>query len=364
MKKLAIYTLGLLMAAASTACSSGGGAETLIEATFTTTVARASAISELTDGQQMVVYRNTETSIGKGDPKASALVCQNGVWKGVPALKLDPNETAYFWAAYPYDAEATDPTAYPVSLDKQIDVLYSGNYATATYQKPEAQMTMRHALSIMSFSIESYTGGTLQSIKIGGDQFPLAGTLRVASGKITPTNYGELTIPCNVNLASAQTANMFVIPMGATAADGMQVTFTIDGKEHKCTLPAAAFPANNNTQYVHHLTYTSNGLVLHIDRMEKVDLDEQVVPVTNPDRYAQLKVVHTNVTYMTVPNFTGTSTYGYVYWGNGERSDLVTDVNYVYADAATYTVNIDVWNADVVDFRSMAGVQEVDFSKF
>ena len=72
----------------------------------------------------------------------------------------------------------------------------------------------------------------------------------------------------------------------------------------------------------------------------------------------------TAATVSAVPNFTGTSTYGYVYWGNGERSDLVTDVNYVYADAATYTVNIDVWNADVVDFRSMAGVQEVDFSKF
>ncbi len=364
MKKLAIYTLGLLMAAVSTSCSSGGGGgESLIEATFTTTVSRADVLTELGDGDQMVVYRNSENSISKGTPTASTLVCQNGVWKGVPSLKLNPNETAYFWAIYPFNAEGDDPTAYPISLADQIDVLYSGNPVKATYEEPEAQLTMRHALAIMSFNLESYTSGKLESITIGGPKFPTAGTMRVASGRITATTYGEYTLNCNATLGGNLTQNLFVIPVGSSLVEDVKVTFKVNGKNYECAMPAAAMPSASNTQYVHYLTLTENGLILHADRMEKIDLDEEVQAPVSSDRYGQLTVVHSNQSYTTLPQFAGTNVYGYVYWGDGQRAELSAEATYVYQSTAPYTAVFDLWNADQVQFAMMTGIEEIDFSR-
>lgn len=364
MKKLAIYTLGLLLAAASTSCSSGGGGESLVEATFTTTVSRADVLTDLADESQMMIYRNTENSISKGSPVASQLVNSGGVWKGVPALKLNPNETSYFWAAYPFNTLATDPTAYPIAVADQVDVLYSGNYVSATYEKPEAALKMRHAMAIMTFNIDSYVTGTLQSITVEGADFPIEGTMRVASGKITTTKYGSVSQTCNVALgASSSAPSLFVIPVGNTLKEPVKVTFAVSGKTYSCTLPTDAMPALNNTQYVYPLTLTEQGIQLHADRITEEDLDVETVAPEKTDYYGVLKVVHSNASY-TAPTFAGTNFSGFVYWGDGQSSPLGESVSYVYQSAAPYTVAFDLWNATSVQFDDLVGIEEIDFTKF
>lgn len=365
MKKYSIYLLAAAAGLLATACGGGSDSvDTASEVTFTTEITRVGVLTELADGAQMCLYVAKGSTVSRTDELHKA-VRQSGVWKGSPSVTLQPEEERRLFAIYPFDQNAADPTAYPVTVAAQEDVLFSGAGALVTYQKPAASLKMRHAMAMLAFDIRSYVGGTLQSVTVADEAaFPTEGTLRVSSGRITETKRGAYTHACNVKLSqgggTGDAAAFFVIPFTAKAST--QLTLTVDGKAYACSLPAQLY--DRGTKYVLHLNLTEAGLTLLEDQTETVSLDEPGSGLPTGEPYSLLRVTH-NATDFTVPTVAGTGAYGYIHWGvEGAAERYEAGKKYVYPSAQPYVVAIDLWNATGVQFGSLTGVSEIDFSKF
>lgn len=365
MKKYSIYLLSAAAGLLATAC--GGGSDSVdaaSEVTFTTEVTRVGVLTELADGAQMNVYLAKSSTVSRTDEMRKA-VRQGGVWKGSPSITLQPDEERRLFAIYPFDQTATDPTAYPVTVAAQEDYLYSGAGAPVTYQKPTTSLKMRHAMAMLAFDIRSYVGGALQSVTVADDaNFPIEGTLRVSSGRITESKRGSYTHVCDVKLSqgggTGDAAAFFVIPFTAKAST--QLTLTVDGKTHVCTLPARTY--ERGMKYLLHLNLTEAGLTLLEDQTEEISLDEPGIGQPTDETYGLLRVTHAASTF-TVPSVAGTGVYGYVYWGVDTAAERYeAGRKYTYPVAQPYVVSIDLWNATGVQFGSLEGISEIDLSKF
>lgn len=363
MKKYSIYLLAAAAALVSAACGSGSDSvDTPSEVTFTTEVTRVGALTELPDGAQMNVYLAKGTTLSRTDEMRKA-VRTGGVWKGQPSITLQPEEELRLFAVYPYEQSAADATIYPVTVASQTDYLYSGAGAVVTYQKPSTSVKMRHAMAMLALDIRSYVGGRLKSIAIDDPAFPTEGTLRISNGRITATKFGAYTHACDVALSekggTGDAASFFVIPF--TAGADMRMTLTIDGKPYVCTLPATAF--DRSSKYLLHLNLTEAGLSLLADQTEVISLDEPGAG-QQTEKYGLLRVTHNAETFA-APLVQGTGLYGQVYWGDDTSGAYEAGRSiHTYSSVGTHIVSIDLWNAESVQFESLAGVSEIDLSKF
>lgn len=367
MKKLQYMLLALpLLLAACGGSGDGGSSDTFV--TFTTEVqTRATAagvISDFTSGDKMMIYGATSNSVAADDLKAYTASYNGSNWQTNPAVTIQPEAKQYYFAAYPADSEATDPSAYPIDVTKQIDYLYSGTGQRATFESPEVKFEMHHAMAVIAFNIQSYKGGKLTQIKIGNDEFPLTGEMRVASGKITTLTNGVLTQSVNASLTTkGWTTNhpsIFVIPY-TIGAEGLPVELTIDGKSYTVTLPAMRL--NLAYKYVFSLLFTEQGLVLEADKTETINLLDATEGFTE-EPYSYLKITHKNGR-MVVPTLTGDKLHGLIYWGNEMQQKYAAETEYQYTgSSAPYTLAIDAWNVTNVTFSNIKGVQEIDFSNF
>lgn len=348
----------------ATACSksgdgAGGGSGSASEVTFTTEITRAADVqTDFANGAQMSVWL-AKTNNGSEAVHYTAS-CSGGTWKGSPkAIELNTNDQRYLLAIWPYTASATDanPLHYPVSIDAQTDILYSGTGVAVSRSKNSVKLTMRHALSIFTFDLESRTGGTLEQIEIGGAGFATKGELRVTSGKISATETGGSYTYKNTGRAGAP-ASIFVIPFSSLG--NVELKLTIDGQIHTCALPSKTFDANCN--YVLHLVQTDAGVSL-LD-IETIALDEVEGSFT-AGNYGQLQITQRGGSF-TLPTVAGAASItGTVYWDaadTGESYDA--GKTHTFASDGEHRLTIDLWGASSVAFESLEGVEEIDLSKF
>lgn len=367
MKKYMKYTLGALALMTLTACGGGGGGEKFSEVTFTTEIqTRAVApnvLSDFTSGDRMNIYKSEKAQISLDMTTTHQASYSAGVWKGSPAITLDGGETAYFFAAYPYQADADNPLEIPVKVADQVDVLYSGGGVSVSDTDPTGSLSMRHAMAIIAFNIQSYIGGKLEKIELDSEQFPLEGTMRITSGRITATTMGPYTHTCSAALNpkgwTTDHPSVLVIPY-TTGSAGLPLHFTIDGKNFDIDLPKSTFSMAN--KYVYTLIYTEAGLALKSETPEVIDLNAGSEAPAE-EAYSHLKVVVNGGT-LNVPVLGGTGAYGFVSWGDESRDEYASDLLHSYPGSGPYTLMLDAWNAETVTMMGIKGVTEIDLSKF
>ncbi|MBQ5718621.1 MAG: fimbrillin family protein [Alistipes sp.] len=368
MKNIFKYTICALAALTLTACGGGEGGGKFTEVSFTTEVlSRAAApnvLTELKSGDRMNIYKTDKSTINLDVMEVYQATYNGSDWKGTPAITLDGGETAYFFATYPYSAEAVNPLEIPVTVAAQKDVLYSGGAAKATESAPSCTLSMRHAMAVIAFNIKSYVGGKLQSIQFDSQQFPLEGTMRITSGRITATEMGPYTQKCDVSLTPKGWANehpgALVIPYTAGSA-GLPVHLTIDGKSYDIDLPSMTFAMAK--KYIFTLILSEAGLYLTSDKPEIINLDA-AIEVAPEEQYSHLKMVVNNDSFC-APKLTGTSPYGYIDWGDETVEEYSAEVGtHSYPGKGTFTVHVDAWNAETVTMTGVTGLTELNLSKF
>lgn len=359
------YLLGLLLIASMTACGSSGGAADLPEVTFTTELisrAESGVITAFTNGDRMSVYCTETNSISGTTPSIHAATYADGVWRPSPSITVEEEQRVYLFAIYPYDAAATDATAYPVTVASQIDYLYSGTGVGASTQTLTPVLRMRHAMAMLAFNVRSYTGGTLQSVTIESADFPLEGTLRV-TGMITPTKYGNYTKNFNTTLSekgfTADHPGLFVMPY--QMFDGLKVKMTISGETHELILPSANLTSGK--KYVASVVHTAQGLSLADSEWEVIALDEPL-PDQGTESYSLLKVGVSGQSALAPVLTDTTEPYGFIYWGDGTKESYSATAGHGYNTAGNYVVTVDAWNAEEVTLNKLTNVTELDLSKF
>lgn len=369
MKNYMIILAAALLAVGAAACSSGdgGGGEALPQVTFTTEIMSRAALTDVkstfVNGDRMSVYRTKNNSISGETPTVHSASCNNGTWTPTPAIELRKDEKIYLFAIYPFDANAQDPTAFPVTVASQVDYMYSGTGVAASFDAPTAMLRMRHAMAILGFNIRSYVGGALTAITVNDPNFPIEATLRV-TGSMTTTKQGAYTKTMNVATSEAgwttDHPGMFIIPHQSSSA-GMEVVLTIGGKEYKVTLPATNFTAGK--KYVASLLLTEQGLALENSDLAVISLDEPTPEVAAPS-YGMVSITHSGISFV-APTFAGASEpYGYVYWGDDQQDPYSAGLGHGYLSAGRYVVKVDIWNAEEVSVFNLSGVEQVDLSKF
>lgn len=368
MKKYMKYVLGALALVAFTACSNSEGGSKFSEVTFTTTIeTRAVApnvLSDFTSGDRMNIYQTEKAQISLDVTTAHQGTFSSGVWKGSPAITLEGGESAFFFAAYPYVNGADNPLEIPVKVADQVDVLYSGAGVEVSDSSPTGRFAMQHAMAILAFNIQSYIGGKLQSIEFDSEQFPLEGTMRITSGRITPTVYGAYTHTCskdlNPNGWTTDHPGVFVIPY-TPSSTGLPVHLIIDGKSYHIDIPKTTYSMAK--KYVYTLVYTDAGLTLKSTTPVVIDLNAGMdAPIA--EQYSHIKVVFKGET-MHAPVVTGNSLYGFIVWGDESRTEYADNLIHSYPSSdVAYTMMMDLWNAETVTMTGIKGVQEIDLSKF
>lgn len=367
MKRYITYLSALLLVVGVSSCSSSGeSTPDTVEVTFTTDILHRSAVTDLvtsfSNGDRLTFFHSTSNAVSSGDVSVGAASYTDGVWRPTPAVTLEPKERRYIFAIYPYEASATDPTAFPVTVASQQDYMYSGTGVGVAYETPTATLRMRHAMAILSFDLKSYVGGTLQAITIEDKEFPIEGTLR-ATGALSVTKKGAYTktmsVPISQQGFTTDHPGLFIIPY-KTADTGLEVKLKISDKEYKVVLPPSTFTAAK--KYVARVAHTEQGVVLESNQLDIIAFDEQTEPGAAAP-YSMLSVKINGAAY-TAPRVTGTNLYGFIYWGDQTQEAYSDGAAHGYAKADNYVVKMDLWNAEEVSFGSLSGVEEIDFSKF
>lgn len=369
MKSYIKILVAALFAMGVAACSSGdgGGGEALPQVTFTTEILSRAALTDVkstfANGDRMSVYRTKNNAISGETPTVHSASCNNGSWTPTPAIELKKEEKFYIFAIYPFDANASDPTAYPISVAAQADYMYSSTGVAASYEAPAIVLRMRHAMAILAFNIRSYVGGALTAIAVNDPAFPTEGTLRV-TGSTTPTKFGAYTKTMNVATSEAgwttDHPGMFIIPHQSASA-GLTVKLTIGGKEYPVTLPAANFTAGK--KYVASLMLTEQGLTMESNTLQIISLDEPTPEVAAPS-YGMVSITH-HAAAIKSPTFTGaTAPYGFVYWGDSTNDPYSAEAAHSYLSAGQFVMKVDIWNAEEVAVSDLSGIEQIDLSKF
>ena len=118
--------------------------------TITTEVfTKADVTIEHKDGDAMNIYAKQYNSVEAADLVSGVKATMNaGKWTTSPEVRLSKGQVAFLYAVSPYDASYTNPKQIPVKLDKQVDLLYSGAAAPASFTSNTVKLTLRHALTL------------------------------------------------------------------------------------------------------------------------------------------------------------------------------------------------------------------------
>jgi len=180
-------------------------------------------------------------------------VYNSGKWNILQNIRIGA-DTGSVFAYYPYNTSVTDYKNIPVETDTQTDYLYSDK-ASVVATQPKANLTMKHAMSLVSFQISrnNYPGaGVISHIKITG--IPTTGILDISNGTIEAGEKSSFSHDCNITLAAAPiTVDFIAIPCNSV---GVVAEFTVDGKTYTYKFPTGALEKGKTYTYSLSLNYT------------------------------------------------------------------------------------------------------------
>ena len=182
-----------------------------------------------------------------------------GLWNTTAAPSLYA-ASGYVTAYYPYVADA-DPTALGITVDNKTDVMYVPLGASVvSVNKPQAQLTMRHALARIGFTLSKsgYTGsGYVSYFTVESKGVAKQGTFNSVTGEWSETSTNTLTdYYANRPIESPSKDDLFVIP-ASSGTEQVKLSFVIDAATYSITTTAKI---EKGKVYVFPVTVTDKGL--------------------------------------------------------------------------------------------------------
>lgn len=349
--------------------ASGDGVEVGIKTSVTLNT-NASLIEELKDGNEMNVWIDVTNEIGASvGAETLHAVNRGGVWQLDKSVRIVKGQTADVYAFYPYVDGATNRKAMPVDVTSQVDVLYSGAAAYASYTSNVVLLNMKHALSMLAVNVkkEGYQGeGVISHISVtGSDVIATKGTLDVTSGKLTVTETG--TVGADVNAAagasgiSGSLPAIWVAPFNSKDKTPVKITMTIDGKDYTVDLPEITMSIG--WQYIFHAVLTSNGLVFVPDATEEYSLNKADDVFGELTGHGIITMTYGGQEFI-FPLFTGDNIYGSVMAADGSSATYSIGGSLKLGSSAQQQLTIETWNSTGFSLHNLDGIEEIDLSKY
>jgi hypothetical protein len=183
---------------------------------------------------------------------------------------------ATVYSYYPYDAINTTTSVsvniIPNSSTGQTDYLYGSAAAVVNSTNPKAQITFKHALSMVCLSITRADVGTgagsitKVALKNASAKTALStsGTMNIISGSITPIadHYATLSADINKTLDAVNpvTAEFLFIPV--TTSNDLVLTISVDGRMYDVVLPPVDFKAGNKYVFPVSISVNNNKMTV------------------------------------------------------------------------------------------------------
>lgn len=157
-----------------------------------------------------------------------------------PVELSDKKATMYSY--YPYSELVTDGTKIPIEIASQTDYLF-GTKAVAQRTAPEANITMKHALALVSVKVlkNDYEGlGKLSRFTIDG--IKTEGFMNISDGSvIAEGNAVSFSHDCDITLDDDNPLKTSIIsfPLVVSETSGVQFKVNIDGLNYSFDVPVS-----------------------------------------------------------------------------------------------------------------------------
>lgn len=319
----------------------------------TTTFKNGDRLSVFVKGGQAV------TSENYAEPVAATY--QGGKWNIAPEVRLQAE--AYVFALYPA-TENTNPSEVAVNVASQTDYLYSGSGVRVSPDAPQANLTMKHALSMVAFNmaLSNYNGEKrLTALRMAGEGLYVTGTLDLSTGTITGGEKGSYEMTTDLTVPhdgwTIDLPQMFCLPF-LSSGGNVSLTFTLDGKEYNVTLPDV--DVKGGMKYLFRLTMKGETLEI-ADQVEVISLNNNtdVMPISCFLR------IGFNGTEAVVPQLQGNQVVGIVNWGDGSTTEAYSyPLSHTYPTEGAYEVSIELSGSSSVEFTKLDDVEYIDLSDY
>ena len=170
------------------------------------------------------------------------------------------------YAYYPYDSNETDIEHISINATDGTDYMYAEPVSGIKNSNAAAQLTMKHALSVVKFTIQKatsngYTGaGVISKVKLEGATMGSEGSMNIKTQAVN-ASAGAMTYTDQLKLNPApesetNQAQVFAVPTGTQSA--IKFTVTMDGQDYTATTGNVTLASGQ--QYSYTLNMSSTGL--------------------------------------------------------------------------------------------------------
>lgn len=280
-----------------------------------------------------VLYKSETTGNGTSWSSANPIILSPTIGKAV--------------AYYPYSASISDISAISVETASQTDYLYSDWVNGLSFDKPQANFTMNHALCAVQVNLtnESYTAGPGQvtQLSVASPALATTASLNAQTGQLSAfAGQGDaITVDKTFTLTGEpQGTKVIAIPTGTQG--NLSIKVVVD--EAASTVPVSLNkPLVQGKVYVVNLKVKDAKTPVELVSVTVKDWVQEVVgdfnaSPTQKDNYIiKVNIPSNSTTFKSnVKGFTGT-----INWGDGTEITSHSDENnpsHTYANAGTYTI--------------------------
>ncbi len=334
----------------------------------TTIFTQARPTLEFEEGSAMNLYAKTYGGATAPDKVEDVkAVCQGGSWRIEPEVKISESEKLFIYAYAPYTEGLKTTDAIPVDISLQQDVLYSGAFVPVSYRTNHAKLTMKHALSLVSFNISSqgYSGNSeLQRLSIVGDNVYTKGVMSIDKGKIIgkgkevfETAVAKVISP---NGWENDLPRIWQIPFSTKTTEAY-LNATIDGKTYKTAFPEVEM--KSGYQYILRMILTDYGLEFIPNQTQTISLSVESDKAELLEGHGVIHFTHSATSFM-LPELTGDNVFGSVRWGDGTSGTYQFGVSHSYEQEGNKVVSIETWNSEGFRLKNLVGIETVDISQY
>ena len=367
------YMFGLAFSLCLLSCGEDSPVEERKEAekaiTISTTVfTQANPTLDFVEGDAMNLFAKTYGSASAPnkieDVKA---VSREGSWSIEPEVMIGESENLFIYAYAPYTEGLEETAAIPVDVHSQQDVLYSGSYVPVSYRTNHAKLTMKHALTLVSFNISSqgYSGkGELQRFSIFGDEVYTSGVMSIDKGNVIGKGKEVFEMVISKTIIPDGWENdlprMWQIPFSTKGTEAY-LDITIDDKSYKVVFPEVEM--KSGFQYIFRMVLSDYGLEFIPDQTQTISLSVESDHPDQLDGYGVLHITH-SADSMIVPELLGDNVFGSVRWGDELVSTYHVGENHFYNQNGNKVMSVETWNSIGFKLKNLIGVEVIDISQY
>ena len=334
----------------------------------TTVFTQASPTLAFTEGDVINLYAKTYGGAAAPDKVEDVkAVNHGGNWSIEPEVMIKESEKLFIYAYAPYTEGLKSTDAIPVDISLQQDVLYSGAFVPVSFRTNHAKLTMKHALSLLSFNIttQDYSNvGELQCLSIVGDNVYTEGVMSIDKGKVTGKGKDIFEMKTSKAITTNGWENdlprMWQIPFSTKGVE-VFLNATIDGKNYKAVFPEVEM--KSGFQYIFRMVLTDYGLEFIPNQTQVISLSVETDKAELLEGYGVLQITHSAPSFV-VPELLGDNVFGTVNWGDETSTTYRVGEEHAYERDVEKVVSVETWNSDGFKLKDLIGVTVIDISQY